>query len=160
MKGILVFFNSLFNHFQSESIQLYQELDQPIVSVGLVKPVHGVFVDQIQYLLVIATTSEVTVVGLASSSKTFSGDIQLFNTQLSASTDNVAINEIVGTDQGRIFMCTKNGQLFELFYDSGESSLFGQRKCRKKNHSQSIISDFIPSFLNWRTDGMELFKLF
>ncbi len=140
-------------HQPSNAFHLDQDLDQVIVSVALVKPVPGVFIDQIQHMLVIATPSEITLVGLAFQGKNYHGQAQIFHTQLSVSSDNVTINDIVGTSTGRIFLSGNNGQLYELIYHQQSSGNYFQRKCRKLNHSASALDYFLPSFFSWRSDS-------
>uniref|UniRef100_A0A1B0AQ02 Nucleoporin Nup133/Nup155-like N-terminal domain-containing protein n=1 Tax=Glossina palpalis gambiensis TaxID=67801 RepID=A0A1B0AQ02_9MUSC len=60
-------------------------------------------------------------------------------------TDNVAINVLQGSNDGRIFFGGRDGNLYEIAYQA-ESTWFGKR-CEKVNHSQSIISYMVPSFL-------------
>lgn len=42
----------------------YTDLDQVILSVGLVKPKEDVFVDTVKYILVIATTVEIIILAV------------------------------------------------------------------------------------------------
>lgn len=65
------------------------------------------------------------------------------------STDNIAINVILGSNDGRIFLGGRDGCLYEIHYQA-ESSWFGKRS-RKINHSQSIVTYMLPSFLNFFT---------
>lgn len=144
----------------SDDIHHYQDQEQIIVCVGLVKPIPGVFIEQIKYLLVIATPSEVSLVGVSFSGKNGSGKVEMRNAEMSASSDGVLMNSIIGTNQGRIFMCGNNGQLYELVYDSGPKGYFNQSKCRKFYHTTSALSYFLPTFLNWKSEGNSLSRYF
>lgn len=53
--------------------------------------------------------------------------------------------KITGTDSGRIFLCGKDGNLYELIYSSGNS--WFRKKCTKINHTQTFVSSCVPSFL-------------
>lgn len=73
-------------------------------------------------------------------------EMQLMNKPIFIlSTDNVSINVVLGSDNGRIFLGGRDGCLYEISYQA-ESSWFGKR-CKKVNHSQGIVSYIVPSFL-------------
>lgn len=73
-------------------------------------------------------------------------EMQLMNKPIFVlSTDNVSINVVIGSKSGRIFLGGRDGCLYEVSYQA-ESSWFGKR-CKKVNHSQSIVSYIVPSFL-------------
>ena len=92
----------------------YDELDQPIVAVALAKPRPGVFVDQVKHILVISTPVEVTLLGVSlNKEKT---DLTIYPTNLSIASDNVNMTDIVSSDSGRIFMCGKDGNIYEFLY--------------------------------------------
>lgn len=79
-------------------------------------------------------------------SRTTFQEMQLMNKPIFIlGTDNVAINVVQGSNDGRIFLGGRDGNLYEIAYQA-ESSWFGKR-CKKVNHSQSIISYMVPSFL-------------
>jgi nuclear pore complex protein Nup155 len=59
------------------SYYVFDELGQIIVSVGLVKPKPGVFVEDIVYLLVIATPTEIIFLGVRFDGDSVYGDIEL-----------------------------------------------------------------------------------
>lgn len=124
---------------------VYTDLTQIIVSVGLVKPKPGVFPKQIKYLLVLATPVEVVLVGLRFLNDDVRQALTVYSTQFQVPTDNVNMLKIVGTNNGRIFMCGKDGNVYELAYQA-EDGLF-RKKCRKLNHSSSAFSMLLPSFL-------------
>ena len=55
--------------------------------------------------------------------------------------------KIAGTSNGRILMCGKDGNLYELVYQA-EDGWF-RKKCRKVNRSQSVVGTYWPSFLKY-----------
>ncbi|KAI8853145.1 Nup133 N terminal like-domain-containing protein [Chytridium lagenaria] len=134
----------LWNYETREDIQIFGELDQVIISVGLVKPKPGVFLDQIDYVLVIATPIDITLVAMSASKSDGTG-IKLYGTDISVSSDNDSIASIVGTDEGRIFMLATNGRIFELKYQPEDGWV--SRKCRKVDLTASTFSHFIPTSL-------------
>src|SRR5690242_1049006 len=54
---------------------------------------------------------------------------------------------IVGTNNGRIFMGGRDGCLYELYYQADDG--WFSKKCRKINHSTSVIGSLLPSFLRY-----------
>jgi len=126
---------------------VFDELDQVIISVALVKPKRKVFVETVQHLLVVATPVEVILLAVVVRDN---GSINLLSTHLSIPSDNTQMLKVKGTRTGRVFMCGRDGNLFELHYQA-EDSWF-RRKVRKVNHTQTLISSFIPSFLKITTE--------
>lgn len=127
------------------------------MSVGLVQPKSGVFIADVKYLLVLTTPVEIVVLGVTFgegnkgvSSPTRSvllyEEMQLLNKPIFVlNTDNVPVNVVQGTQDGRIFLGGKDGCLYEIAYQA-ESNWFGKR-CKKINHSQGLISYMVPGFL-------------
>ena len=66
-------------------------------------------------------------------------------------TDNVGMLDIQGTPEGRIFLGGKDGCLYEVVYQA-EDGWFS-RKCKKINHSTSMLSFLVPSFLSFSEEG-------
>nr|CAD7455399.1 unnamed protein product [Timema tahoe] len=134
-------------------VAFFDGLGESIISVGLVKPKSGVFNTFVRHLLVLTTLSEIIVLGVTFSSKSTGTIIQSEEMHLLGDpifvvpTDGVAIKTIAGTDSGRLFLGGLDGSLFELVYQA-ESGWFGKRY-KKVNHSTSILSYLVPSFLNF-----------
>lgn len=138
-----------------DAIITFEDQDQIIVSVGLAKPIPGVFLDQIAYVLVITTPLEIILCGLAwtdEQAKRAKGALTLYRTGMSVSSDGVNMTDVLGTDNGRIFMRGNNGQLYELVYQAQDGWL--TRKIRKINHSSTGFSLLVPEFLKWDSDGL------
>ena len=92
----------------------------------------GLFVDSIEYVLIVATPIEINVLGVSfptssphplrgslprNPSGAFNrGPLSLFATQISVPTDNVTMTQILGLDNSRIFMTGNNGIVYELQY--------------------------------------------
>ncbi|KAG0212021.1 hypothetical protein BGX33_003908 [Mortierella sp. NVP41] len=134
----------LWNYADGGHYESYEELDQIIVNVALVRPKKDTFDDKVQYLLVIATPIEVHLLGLSVGS----GSVPhtLYITNMSVPTDNVAIKSIVGTADGRIFMNGNDGRLWEIDYQAEEG--WFSKKCSKREVIGSPLSYFIPTFLS------------
>jgi nuclear pore complex protein Nup155 len=153
----------LWNYEDGSDFVVYDELDQIIVSVALVSPKTGVFIEEITHVLVIATPIEILLLGVFFDlSKKPSGtedirrklstaELILYPTQLSVPSDYVSMLSMVGTEQGRIFMCGKDGNIYELAYQAYEG--WFTKRCHKINHTQSTMSLLIPSFLKFTTEN-------
>jgi nuclear pore complex protein Nup155 len=121
---------------------VWDGLDQIIVSVGLVKPKAGVFVPTVRYLLVLTTPVEVIVLAVSFAGDDVDGEMILQPTTLSVPTDEVNMLQVVGTPLGRAFMCGNDGNLYELDYSSPGG--WFSKKCRKRNHTQSLLGSYLP----------------
>ncbi|KAF9437395.1 hypothetical protein BGZ76_000868 [Entomortierella beljakovae] len=134
----------LWNYADGGHYESYEELDQVIVNVALVKPKRDTFDDKVEYLLVIATPIEVHLLGLSSGSGT--QPHTLYITNMSIPTDNVALRSIVGTPDGRIFMNGNDGRLWEIDYQADEG--WFSKKCSKREVIGNPLSYFVPTFLS------------
>ncbi len=96
----------------------FDGLSEPIIAVELVQPKQGIFQPHIQYLLCLATTVEVVLLGVSfSGSNTNYEEMHLLPEPLFAvPTDGAYIVTITGTTDGRIFMGAKDGCIYEFFY--------------------------------------------
>ncbi|KAL9930126.1 nuclear pore complex protein Nup154 isoform 1-T2 [Glossina fuscipes fuscipes] len=150
----------IWTYEQVRDVAYYDGLNHLIVSVGLVKPKAGVFINDVKFLMILTTPIEIVILGVTfgDATKTISSpsrnipsrttfqEMQLMNKPIFIlGTDNVAINVVQGSNDGRIFLGGRDGNLYEVAYQA-ESTWFGKR-CKKVNHSQSIISYIVPSFL-------------
>jgi nuclear pore complex protein Nup155 len=131
----------------------YDDLDQVIICVGLVKPKADVFKDIVEYLLVLATPVEIVLVAVTVSKKIDSNQIEitLLPTNYSVPTDNVNILKISGTSNGRIFLTGQDGCLYEFEYESDEGWI--RKTTRKVNHSRGLVKGIVPSFLRFSTES-------
>lgn len=99
-------------------LSYFDGLSEPIIAVELVRPKPGIFQPHIQYLLCLATTVEVVLLGVS-----FSGsganfeEMHLLPEPLFAvPTDGAYVVSLTGTEQGRIFMGAKDGCIYEFAY--------------------------------------------
>lgn len=139
------------------SINTFDDQEQIIVSVGLTKPVPGVFLAEIEYVIVVTTPIDIILLGVAFEKPLKTpgeprGKLTLYRTDLSIASDQVNMISVAGTDQGRVFMVGNDGNLHELQYQPEEG--WFTRKIRKLNHSSSSLARLIvPPFLKWVTEG-------
>lgn len=145
----------MWNYEDGGDVAYFDGLIETILAVGLVKPKSGILQPHIHYLLVLATSVDVVILGLSfpktlggGLNDSMSGGMQLLPDPLfSIPTDNIYILSITSTDLGRIFMAGKDGCLYEIAYQA-EAGWLTQR-CRKINHSKSALSFLVPSVLQF-----------
>ena len=132
-------------------------VDQPdvITHVALVKPKHGLFIDDITSLLVICTPLSVLLIGVSLTSRPGQEDgpkdINLYATDFTVSTD-VQMASVVGTSDGRIFMRgAQDGNLYELHYQ--ESEAWFTKRVQLINHSVGGMHSLLPRFTASTNEG-------
>lgn len=157
----------IWTYEQSRDVAYFDGLSHLIVSVGLVVPKPGVFIADVKYLLVLTTPVEIVILGVtfgdsnASPNRSITSTIeemQLLNKPIFVlNTDNIAITCIEGTADGRIFLGGRDGCLYEISYQA-ESNWFGKR-CKKVNHSQGLMSHFVPGIFKVFSENDSISKL-
>ncbi|XP_011199843.2 nuclear pore complex protein Nup154 [Bactrocera dorsalis] len=162
----------IWTYEQARDVAYYDGLNHLIVSVGLAKPKPGVFINDVKYLLILTTPIEIIVLGVtfADTTKIISSpmrnmqstttfeEMQLMNKPIFIlNSDNVAINVVQCSQNGRIFLGGRDGCLYEIDYHA-DSSWFGKR-CKKVNHSQSMVSAMVPSFLKLFAENDPIVKI-
>ncbi|KAJ2475331.1 hypothetical protein EV174_005316, partial [Coemansia sp. RSA 2320] len=145
----------LWNYEDESDFYSFEDQEQIIVSVALVKPKPGVFVDDIRHVLVVATPLEVFLLGVGYEpgklpGRARGGDVTLFATQISVPADGVAMTSVCGTSDGRVFMTGNDGSLYEFAYQSEDGWL--TKKAKKINLTSTIASYFVPTFLASKRD--------
>ncbi|CAB3985686.1 nuclear pore complex Nup155-like [Paramuricea clavata] len=149
----------VWNYEDGSDLAYFDGLSETILSAGLVKPKPGIFQEHIKFLLCLTTPVDVVLLGVSFSDRNADAgpedDYQemhllpepLFTLQ----TDNVYMSGITGTLNGRIFLCGRDGCVYEMDYQ-GTGNWFG-KKCKKVNHSASSLSFLVPSFLSFSFSG-------
>ena len=122
----------------------FEEQPNNITAVRLVTPRPGVFLPSITRLLVVATTAEMILVGVASQAAPGGGQsITLFSTRLSISIKGLHVDVIEGSATGRIFFAeSNNNDVYELTYQQEER--WFQSRCAKINHTSKGVTAFSP----------------
>lgn len=142
--------------FPSQEIASFMDQPDVITHVALVQPKQGLFIDDITSLLVICTPISVLLIGVAIANQPTldnrpQKDIKLYATDLTISTD-IEMTSVIGTLDGRIFMCgQQDGNLYELHYQANES-WFGKR-VQLINHSVGGVQSILPRFASAASDG-------
>ncbi|XP_030374096.1 nuclear pore complex protein Nup154-like [Scaptodrosophila lebanonensis] len=142
----------------------YDELTHKIECVCLVRPKKGVFVESVKYLLLLATSMEVTVLGVTfgeeNSQLTETGlpennecpQMKLMESPVFVlSNHNVPITAMQGSRDGRIFLAGRDGCLYEFHYQSSFCWIGGKRG-KIINLSQSIVTHWVSSFVRMFAD--------
>ena len=122
----------------------FEEQPNNITAVRLVTPRPGVFLPSINRLLVVATTVEIILVGVASQAAPGGGQsVTLFSTRLSVSIKGLHVDVIEGSAAGRIFFAESgNDDVYELTYQQEER--WFQSRCAKINHTSKGVTAFNP----------------
>eukprot|EP00761_Pharyngomonas_kirbyi_P003933 gb/GECH01003937.1/.p1 GENE.gb/GECH01003937.1/~~gb/GECH01003937.1/.p1 ORF type:complete len:1322 (+),score=261.03 gb/GECH01003937.1/:1-3966(+) len=136
----------LWSYKNESDFNEYDELDQVIMSAGLVKPRKGVFKNYVKYLLVLATMVEIVIVGVSFTNNDES-ELNLLPMKYSAPSDGIGMVKIQGTEDGRIFMAGQDGCLYELIYESRDG--WFSKRCYKVNCTQSKISSVVNPFFKF-----------
>ncbi|XP_077378853.1 nuclear pore complex protein Nup155-like isoform X2 [Festucalex cinctus] len=143
----------MWNYENGGDVTSFGSLTKTIRAVGLVKAKQGILQSDIRYLLVLATSGDVSIMGVkfpenqAGLNDMFGGTQLLLDPLYSIPTGNAHILSVTSTDLGRIFMAGKNGCLYEITYQSQRSSL--DQHCRLANHSKSCC----PFHLSFSCNG-------
>lgn len=130
----------------------YLGFDNQIISVAIAAPKPGTFQSSVKYVVVVATTTEISLLMLTWDK----GHIQLIPTQYKTPSDDIVIKKIVGSQSGRIFMGGFDGVMYELYYENIENtwpSLFRvgaqapRFKCRKISHKSWLKWGYLGEYL-------------
>ncbi|OIT40388.1 PREDICTED: nuclear pore complex protein NUP155 [Nicotiana attenuata] len=111
----------------------YNGDEQAICAVALAKVKPGIFVEAIQYLLILSTPVELILVGVCCSGSSDGTDpyaevsLQPLP-DYTIPSDGVTMTCISCTDRGHIFLAGRDGHIYELQYSTGSG---WQKRCRK-----------------------------
>lgn len=113
--------------------QEYNVDEHAICAVGLARAKPGIFVEAIQYLLVLATPVELGLVGVCCSASADGSDpyAELSLQPLPdyvIGTDGITMTCITCTDKGQIFLAGRDGHIYEMQYTTGSG---WRKRCRK-----------------------------
>jgi nuclear pore complex protein Nup155 len=126
----------------SPELKGYEQNPNTIISVKLVKPRPQVFQDVISYLLVVATTQEVLLIGVqCERGPEGVHSVQLYETNLAVTVRGILVGPIIGSPRtGRIFFADgrDSEDVYELNYQQ-EDRWFSSR-CSKTNHVKKAIT--------------------
>jgi len=123
-----------------------------IVDVALARPRSGVFVEEIEEVLLVATANEIVLLGVRFGESGGEKKMELVSTGLVFPTDGVKVLAVAGTLQGRIFVGAQDGNVYELEYEAEEG--WFTRRCRKVNRTSGLLRRLlVPTFLQRLSQG-------
>ncbi|KAI0313508.1 nucleoporin [Amylostereum chailletii] len=137
----------LWDYVEGQDLSSFTDQPDVITLVRVVKPKPGVFVEEINHLLVLCTPLTVLLLGVCASqvqgpNGRMRKDIKLYATDMSVACD-VEMTDVVGTEDGRIFMSgAQDGHVYEFHYQEKEG-WFGKR-VQLINHSIGGVQSFFP----------------
>ncbi|KAI8929792.1 Non-repetitive/WGA-negative nucleoporin C-terminal-domain-containing protein [Entophlyctis helioformis] len=116
-----------------QPINTFDDQEQIIIAAALVRPVPGVFLEQIEYVLVVATPLEIILLGVAFSQKAQGnkprGDMAIYRTEMSIASDG----------------------LYEIVYDAQEG--WFTSKIRKINHTANALYALVSPIIPFRHEN-------
>ncbi|XP_046396467.1 nuclear pore complex protein Nup154-like isoform X2 [Ischnura elegans] len=147
----------IWKYENGNDVAYFKGITETIVSVGLSHTKPGVWPANVSRILILTTAVEIVLLGMVFDYP--SGDVIVPVTEPQEKvlhllpqplallpTDGVPVTSILGTPSGRIFLGSRDGNLYEIVYKKGKS-WFGWQSCYKVNHSRGLLSYLIPSFL-------------
>ncbi|KAI9246692.1 Non-repetitive/WGA-negative nucleoporin C-terminal-domain-containing protein [Phascolomyces articulosus] len=142
----------MWDYTDGTDLNWYDDQDQILCCVGLVNPRPDIFGDHIKYLLILTTRISVSVLAVSITSGPYKDgtddEITLIATDIAAPTNNVTFTQVVGTDQGRVFL-VGDGQVFELDY-LRQSTWFG-RTNDLVARTVKPYSSYLPTYFRQNT---------
>ncbi|KAL5232826.1 hypothetical protein ACI65C_000236 [Semiaphis heraclei] len=147
----------LWDYSEGTDLSYFDGMNSTIFAVALVPPKPNVFQAHIKHLLVLATGLNIAILGVTFKKVTSVDGKTVEQLELTTDTiyevpsEGVITSKIVGTDNGRIFLASEDGNLFEIDYwkDLGWFSIGNGRRCKKVCHSTGTLSYILPSFLTY-----------
>ncbi|KAK5167180.1 uncharacterized protein LTR77_007910 [Saxophila tyrrhenica] len=132
----------------------YEEQSHTITSVDLALPQAGVFIKEVAHLIVLTTTADMQLLGVAANTAP-SGNktIQLYNTKMSIPVRGLAVEHVVSTKTGRIFFVGSFSEdIYEFRYQQNDGWFTSKttRICHTKTQFSMIgenTSRTLGSFL-------------
>jgi nuclear pore complex protein Nup155 len=127
--------------------ELFGFEDQPhsITAVELATPKAGVFLDTVKNVIVLATTTEMTLLGLVTDLVGGAPQLSVVKTGMSTSLRGMDVSVIAHSNAtGRVFFGgTTDNELYELLYQQQDGWFRG--KCRKYCHSRTTVQSVTVS---------------
>ena len=165
-----------------DDISYFDTMSESIICLNVVKPKPGVFKSHIQHILVVATATDIILLGVTIEKET--GCLRLSKPLYKISTDTIHMSEICSNKDGSdIYLAGRDGSVYELIYginkswtsvfSSGLGYLRGSQGSNSsssrnsnnasvnngfitlKNHTQSALSRYLlPTLLTGQADGI------
>lgn len=149
----------LWNFNKPADYQSIDDIKHAILTVALVKPKQNTFVEDVNYLLLIATPFDIYV--LAIQYDKANDDLNVYNTGMCVSVHGLDVSTIIAYERtGQIFFVGKSSgvNIWELQYSSTED--WFNSKCNKVCLTQSVLSSLLPTNLISKIPGSGLVQSF
>ncbi|KAK8930813.1 hypothetical protein KSP39_PZI016776 [Platanthera zijinensis] len=104
----------------------YSGVEQSICAVGLARVKHGIFIEAIQYMLLVATPLELFLIGVCCAASADGADpyaeISLQPLpEYTVSSDGVTMTCVACMNKGQIYAAGRDGHIYEIQYTTGSS---------------------------------------
>lgn len=131
-------------------IKGYEDQSNTITAVQLVVPKPGVFVSQVNYMLVVATTAEIQLLGLSAiADEKGTVGVQIYQTKLAQGTRGLNVQNIAGSNAtGRIFFSSDN-DVYEIVYHAEER--WFKNRTSLTQHTGSSYTAILPLASLWNS---------
>ncbi|XP_028967547.1 nuclear pore complex protein Nup155 [Galendromus occidentalis] len=140
----------MWNYLNGGDVVYYDGIENVILAVDLIRPKPNMFANHVHYLLAVATPSEIVILGvtLAENMLTSPSVIELHfvNEPLyTYALENVVVTKIKGARNGRIFLGSQDGSLYEFSYHAAAGWL--QSRCKLTNCSTRfpMLTSMLPA---------------
>lgn len=106
----------------------WEDSAYPIVDINIVPPKPGVFIKDIAHLIVVTTSTDMTLLGVAATTGPGGAkSIALYNTRMQITIRGLSIDHVVSSKDGRIFMVGDlTEDIYEFQYQSDEGWFRGR----------------------------------
>lgn len=128
----------MWNYFQPDDIEIYDGASEVITSLALSTPKAGIFSLNVQYVVILATSVEASILALCGGFE--SNMMKIVPTSFTLSVNSMAVIKLIGSQSGRIFMICNDLSLYEIEYsyvDNALSAIIGgspKPLCKRIQH--------------------------
>ncbi len=125
--------------------------DQVVIAASVVPVRPDVFADIVTHVLVLSVGASVRegkyvkVLGLSYTQNGASSKVEVLEAGMNANTNGVVLDNIVGTEAGRVFATGSDNCLYELVYQRNEG--WFTNKCYLRNITSPRLSNLLPTFV-------------
>lgn len=138
---------------QSSQFLTIDQIRHSIIAVELVKPKKGVFVEEVNHLLLISTTMDIYIYVIKYDAS--SNNLEVFNPNLSVSSQGLIVNKFISNDVTNDIYFTGEGDGINVWrLDYHKNVSFLKNKCDKLCLTRNALSSVLP--IN-KIPGFDLF---
>ncbi|SPO28559.1 related to NUP170 - nuclear pore protein [Ustilago trichophora] len=125
--------------------------DQVVIAASVVPVRPGVFADIVTHVLVLSVGASVRegkyvkVLGLSYTQNGSQSKVEVLEAGMNANTNGVVLDNLTGSDGGRVFATGSDNCLYELVYQRNEG--WFTNKCYLRNITSPRLSNLLPTFV-------------